>query len=592
MKKRFMVSLLSLVFLLSAFVIVSCSSRHVAEKPDTTPPTIVLTSPAGGATSVAITTVITCTFSEAMNASTINASSFLLVSVTSTATTSIDGTVTYDASNYIATFTPNSPLEHNTNYIATITTEATDAAGNNISSSYSWSFTTIPAPGALDTSFGSGGKVGIALGSSNDAALAAAIQQDGKIVTAGYSALTTSMTNTITIDYYFTIARFQQNGSLDTTFGFTQNGWSDDIVGTARAVELQTDGKIVAAGDNGATLTTIITEVTTTDPVTGVTTTSQQLNYYYPNSDFLIARYNANGTLDTTFGPQSIGMITFNDMNYDREVVRSLAIQADGNLVVAGWGLNSGSSQSVSIIARFTKEGSLDASFNASGKIVSDPTITSSAVVVKIQPTDGMIVVGGNIQDVSGPKSIYLSRYDSNGAPDSSFNSGSGMVTASPGTDPNLTDIAILPSGKILVAGTTNASTNADVFLMRYNADGTLDTTFGSSGTVITDDIIHGIESAAGLAVQADGKIVVSATFQPSEGAIKTRDFAVLRYNADGTPDTTFGNGYGMVTTDIGGGGNDDFAYAVQLQQDGKIVVAGTSSNGSNYGIGLTRYWP
>jgi uncharacterized delta-60 repeat protein len=165
-------------------------------------------------------------------------------------------------------------------------------------------------------------------------------------------------------------------------------------------------------------------------------------------------------------------------------------------------------------------------------------------------------------------------------------------VTASPGTDAVLADIAILTNGKIIVAGTTNGYTNADLFLMRYNADGTLDTTFGSTGIVITNDMMNGIEIAYGLAVQADGKILVSATFQPSTGNFLTRDFALFRYEEDGAVDTTFGgNGYGMVTTDFGIN-NDDFAYDVQIQQDGKIVVVGKVSNGSNYDLGLARYWP
>jgi len=551
MRKRLAVWL---IVLLSVLAIVSCSSRHVEQKPDTTRPTIVSASPANGATTVAVTTAVTITFSESMNPLTINDTSFLLVSVSSTTTTPVPGNVTYDASSNIATFTTTSALRHGTQYIATITTGVTDAAGNAINPTYSWSFVTIPAPGALDTSFGTGGRVKVAR-SGNDIAYAAAIQQDGKIITAGTS-------TTITGTMFFTIARFQPGGALDTTFGFTQNGWSDNIVGTARAVELQPDGKIVAAGDTGAL------------PLS--------------NSDFLIARYNTNGTFDTTFGLQLNGTVTM-DMGYDHDVVHSLAIQADGKIIVAGDGINSGSSNYVSIIARFNADGTLDTSFAGGGRRTDTIGTTSQAWVVKMQP-DGMIVVGGKFQDGSGAASFYLARYESNGDPDISFNSG--MVTASPGTNPLLADIAILPNGKIIVAGTTNGSTNADLFLMRYNADGMLDTTFGSTGAVITDDIIHGRETAAGLAVQADGKIVVSATFQPSTGTILTNDFALFRYDADGALDTTFGgNGYGMVTTDFGIA-NNDFAYNVQIQQDGKIVVVGKASNGSNYDLGLARYWP
>ncbi len=579
--------MVSLIILLSALEIVSCSSRHVVEKPDTTIPTILSISPASNATAVAITTAITCTFSEAMNASTINDASFLLVSVASTSTTTVAGTVTYDASSNVATFTPITALEHNTVYTATITTAVLDAAGNAIAPSYSWSFTSIPAPGALDATFGTGGKIRTALGLSDDTAYVATIQKDGKIVTAGYSTLTTLttlvtstiLTDTTNIDYYFTIARFQPSGALDATFGFTQNGWSDNIVGTARAVELQSDEKIVAAGDSGAR--TIVTTTTTT--IVTMTTTT------LPDSDLLIARYNADGKLDTTFGIQSNGTVRMN-MGYDREVVHSLAIQSDGKIIVAGDGINSGVLNYVSIIARFNADGMLDTSFATGGWRTDTIGTTSRVRILKIQP-DGKIVVGGNYQNGSGPASFYLARYDSNGAPDPSFNSGSGMVTASPGTDPVLSDIAILPDGKLIVAGTTNESTNADVFLVRFNADGTLDTTFGSAGTVITDDMIHGREGAAGLAVQTDGKIVISAIFQQSVGTILTNDFALLRYDAEGTLDTTFGNGYGMVITDLSGA-NDDFAYDVQIQQDGKIVVVGTTSNDSNIDIGLARYWP
>jgi uncharacterized delta-60 repeat protein len=574
MKKRLPVSL---IVLLSVLVFVSCSSRHIAEKPDTTIPTVLATSPDSNASAVAVTSAVTCSFSKAMNASTINDTSFILTSVTSTATTRVVGTVTYEASSKVATFIPITALEHNTIYTATITSAVTDAAGITISAPFSWSFTTIPAPGTLDATFGTGGKVRTALGFSDDAAFAAAIQQDGKIVAAGYSTLTSATTNTTIIDYYFTIVRYQTSGALDTTFGFTQNGWSDDIVGTARAVELQPDGRIVAAGDTGDT--TIITAVTTTITTT-ITTT-------LPNSDFLIARYNVNGTLDPTFGPHANGTVVM-DTGYDHDVVRSLAIQSDGKIVVVGDGINSGSPNYVSIIARFNTDGTLDTSFANGGIITDTSRTTSRALVVKMQQ-DGKFVVGGNFQNGSGPASFYLARYDLNGALDTSFNFG--MVTASPGTDPVLVSLAILQNGKIIVVGTTNMNTNADVFLMRYNADGTLDTTFGSTGTVITDDMIHGRETAAGLAVQSDGKIVVSATFQPSTGSILTNDFALFRYNADGSLDTTFGNGFGMVTTDLGSA-NDDVAYDVQIQQDGNIVIVGTASNGSDYDLGLARYWP
>jgi len=106
--------------------------------PDTTPPTVVSTSPANGATGVAISTTVSVTFSEAMNASTITTGSFTVGAVS--------GSVSYNNSTYTATFTPSANLSYSTTYTATLSTAITDAAGNPLALAYSWSFTTASAP--------------------------------------------------------------------------------------------------------------------------------------------------------------------------------------------------------------------------------------------------------------------------------------------------------------------------------------------------------------------------------------------------------------------------------------------------------------
>ena len=558
MKKVYIMPLVSLIFLLSALATVSCSSRHVAEKPDTTIPTIRSVSPASGATAVAITTVVTCTFSEAMNASTINAASFLLVSVSSTTTTTVAGQVTYNAASHIATFTPNSPLEHNTNYTVIITTDATDIAGNNISSSNSWSFTTIPAPGALDTTFGSGGKIRTALGFSDDETFAAAIQSDGRIITAG---LSTSLSGTD----YFTVARFLTNGVLDPNFNTTFSpGKNSYFTGRAFAVALQSDDKIVAAGSSGATLSS--------------------------SADILIARYNADGSRDTTFGNGSTlnGSSTV-DMGGIWESARALAIQTDGNIIVVGESTTNNGTTYQTVIARLNTNGTLYSIFD------SNTYTTSHAYLVKIQP-DEKILIGGIFKNVDentpGLTSSYLMRYDKAGTLDPSFGTG-GVITISTGTNTVIDAMEILPEeGKIIIAGTTKNSTNStnDLFLMRFNSNGSPDTTFGSNGIVTTDDVDQGEEIAAGFALQSNGKIVFAATYLPPPGPSQTYNFALFRYSADGVLDNTFGvDGFGMVTTDFG---SSDYAACVQIQQDGKIVIVGSVWNGSNYDIGLARYWP
>jgi len=440
--------------------------------------------------------------------------------------------------------------------MATVTTGAQDAAGNPLAASYSWIFITVP-PGALDTSFGSGGRVRTGLGFDDDKALAMAIQDDGKILTAG---LSTEGTSSI-----FTIARFQTSGALDTTFGLRENGRADYFIGEARCVGLQTDGKIVAAGTNG--------------------------------TDALIARYKADGTRDektpSEEGFNATGTATLSIVS-GRNIINSLALQQnelnDEMIVVVGEAYSEGTNTQ-SFIARFTPEGKLDTNFGTNGihTDIIDGTLSSSAEVVKIQ-SDGKIVVGGNFKDSAGTKSGYLRRYDKDGNLDQSFASNSGMVTISTGTNSILTAVVIIPVDEILVAGTKNIGAY-DLFLMRYDKDGNLDSTFGTTGSVFIDDINHGVEQAADLAVQTDGKIIIGATFHPVTGTILTNDFALFRYDANGALDTTFGNGDGMTTTDFGSGYYDEIS-AIGLQQDGKIISVGSSWNGSDFDIGIARYWP
>jgi uncharacterized delta-60 repeat protein len=262
-------------------------------------------------------------------------------------------------------------------------------------------------------------------------------------------------------------------------------------------------------------------------------------------------------------------------------------------IVAAGDGmLSSGTGTGItyihhSVIARFTANGSLDTSFASGGMGTNVVGTTSGAVVVKVQPNDGKIVVGGNFQNGSGPASFYITRFHTDGAFDTSFGS-SGTAMASLGTNAVLADIVTLPGGKILAAGTTNIGTD-DVFLMRFNSDGTPDVSFGFNGTVISDDSGHGAETAAGIAVQTDGRIVVAATFHPLWGVIRAPDFALFRYNANGVTDAAIGNGSGMVRTDFR---YDDYVSSVLIQPDGKIVLIGSIFNGSDFDIGLVRYWP
>jgi uncharacterized delta-60 repeat protein len=180
-----------------------------------------------------------------------------------------------------------------------------------------------------------------------------------------------------------------------------------------------------------------------------------------------------------------------------------------------------------------------------------------------------------------------LVRYNTNGTLDTTFGA-SGIVTTPVGTGHDVANaLGIQSDGRIVAAGSSynSGSNNYDFALVRYNANGTLDTGFGTGGIVITP-IGSGFDIAYALGIQPDGRIVAAGSSDNGSNF----DFALVRYNANGTLDTGFSIG-GIVTTPIGS--SDDYAIALGIQSsDGKIVAAGYSYNGSNFDFALVRYWP
>ena len=171
-----------------------------------------------------------------------------------------------------------------------------------------------------------------------------------------------------------------------------------------------------------------------------------------------------------------------------------------------------------------------------------------------------------------------MARYNSNGTLDTTFGSGCKKVTDF-GADDRAFAVALQADGKIVAEGMTGN----DFALARYNTNGTLDTTFGSSGKVITD-FAGSNDIGLGVAVRSDGKIVaVGRTFASGRTA-----FAAARYNGNGTLDTTFGTGGRATTSFVGSLG--DQAFAVAIQPDGKAVVAGSAIISLNTQFAIARY--
>ncbi len=383
------------------------------------------------------------------------------------------------------------------------------------------------ADGELDGSFGDGGHTSTNF-SGTDCANAVAIQSDGKIVAVG-----------ICHGYDFALARYNADGTPDTTFGSsgktaTDFGYTLDC---AHAVAIQSDGKIVAAGSYA--------------------------------SDFALARYNANGILDTTFGGD--GMVTTNFFG-NSDCVYSVAIQSDNKIVAAG----SGSANNDFALARYNTDGSLDTSFDSDGKVTTTFGGNDYAYAMAIQ-SDGKIVAAGYTSIGNGD--FALIRYNTNGGLDTAFDSDGKVTTDFAGGTDYAYGLAIQSDGKIVAAGYAANSDNDDFALAQCNTNGGLDTAFGTSG-VTTTNIAGGSDQALSVAIQSDGKLVVV-------GNAENGDFNIVRYNADGSLDATFDTD-GIATTDFNNA--EDHATSVTIQSNGKIVVAGYVYDGGDYDFALARY--
>ncbi len=401
----------------------------------------------------------------------------------------------------------------------------------------------VPFPvstGNLDATFSTAGIVATAIGTVNDVAQAVAIQADGKIVVAGYS---------FNGSYdHFALVRYNPNGSRDNTFGvdgvvLTQVGPTYD---QAYALAIQSDGKIVAVGYAGNGL----------------------------NADVAVVRYNIDGSLDTTFDGDGRVMI---DVAQGNDQGRSVAIQPDGKIVVAGYAFNGSNSDIVLI--RLEANGSRDYSFNGNSGfgygVIQTRVGTASDTVtsVAIQP-DGRIIVSGFYP---GPVSTdsFVVRYKTDGVLDTTF-SGDGIATFafSPSDVDEALAMALQPDGKIVITGCIRGNGRLNDYLIaRIQPDGNLDQNFGTGGfTFVPFSLAPDI--SYGVGVQADGKIV--AVGFAYNGA--NNDFGVTRVNADGTLDTSFGiDGRRLIAF----GSSTDFANALAIQADGKIVIAGRAVVGS-----------
>lgn len=394
-----------------------------------------------------------------------------------------------------------------------------------------------------------------------------------------------------------------QAGSLDPTFGkggivTTTFGGQDTTVLNAAAI--QSDGKILAAGlipsggtpEPGLARYNIDGSLDSTFGTGGVVTTNHNGGILgvtvlsdgkilAGGSGFLAVeafRYNSNGSLDTTFGTNGIASVRpFSPTAFDAST-GGLAVQTDGKILVAAG----------NALVRFLSNGQVDSSFGVGGVV----PLLSSATAITLLST-GKILIASSFNTLTPAASGTIARYNSNGTLDTGFARNGQTATAGPASA-----IALLSTGQFIVAGSfptsvgTPPSPNSyGVALTRYNGNGSVDATFGSHGGVVTPFSGNTDAVAFALAVQSNGDIVAAGQ-TGSQAPDGPSSFALARFTANGQLDTSFGRN-GTVTTAFGS--NTAFVSALLIQSDGKIVAVGNdeviSSGGSiTDSFALARY--
>jgi uncharacterized delta-60 repeat protein len=403
--------------------------------------------------------------------------------------------------------------------------------------------------GQLDPTFGMHGITTTTFPNTGGMADAMVIQPNGDLIVAGGSDA-----GNATFD--FTLARYTPAGKLDTAFG--TGGIVVDTslgAGSFSGVALKSNGQIIADGSD-------------------------------VNSNAVVTRFQSNGKIDRSFGKDGVATITY----FGPLVTSAVLMQKSGDIVVVGTAIQPQRdfTDSTFFAARFTPAGAVDNSFGNSlvpGLQEAEiPGGQGTALAGALQANDRIVVVGNSSLGDQGTD-FALARYTLSGQPDSSFGFG-GVVQSPNGINGDFAADIVQSDGKIIVAGSELAlgGEPTDAALVRYNPDGSLDTSFGVDGHVYFHIGSNAIFNA--LALDAKGDIVAGGT---GTDALGNSDFALVRFHSNGTVDTSFGTG-GAVLTSFSNSFNTTITN-LAIQSNGDIVAAGSTFI-SSFEVAAARYLP
>ena len=375
--------------------------------------------------------------------------------------------------------------------------------------------------GDPDSTFGTNGIVTTA----NTSANAAALQSDGKIVVAG-------SISTMQNPQQPGLLRYNTNGNLDPSFGTSGKVMiTGNNAAPAFAVAIQTDGKILAAAPNSLRLT--------------------------------VFRFNTNGSLDNGFGNNGAVAILAAGFFFPPNS-GGLVLQPDGRILVA----------TERIVARLLPNGHLDSTFGSNGAA---PTVGGSSVA--LLPNGDILIGNGNVTSLYAPNESLITNYGVNGQTAGfPFDSEGGVAVTT-----NVSGVTrIITAGSLTTSPSLTFNQTVTGFLLvRYNADGTIDNSFGTHGGVATPFLGNIQARAFAVALQTNGDIVAAGQTALTDSS--PSDFALVRYNPNGSVDTAFGHN-GFVSTSFGT--SEAFTNTVLIQIDGKVVAVGNSNSGTT----LARY--
>jgi uncharacterized delta-60 repeat protein len=347
------------------------------------------------------------------------------------------------------------------------------------------------ANGIKDSSFATNGIITYNFNAGNAKANAIKIQSDGKIILAG-SAISGTVKG-------FGAIRLHPDGSLDSTFGnngqlITSISNTDDRV---YSISLHADGRIILVG-------------------------SSRTGTY---SKMAMARYTANGIIDSTFN--STGILLY-DQTGNNVIGNGVAIDSVGNYIVSGNTSYSGSSSG--FLRKYLSNGTLDTGFGTNGtwSIGVGNGFSDNSTGIITQPDGKMLI--GNTSTYTAPKKFAVRRYlPSNWAQDPSFAIGSGGTAYynSGVTSYAATSLTLQPDGKILVTGNYQNGSIKSIATIRYRTEGILDSTFGNNGLVVTAVVANDNTSSSAIAVQSNGGIIVAGTNTQTN----IQRYALMKYN-------------------------------------------------------------